>query len=133
MAWVQLFCSILAVLLTALPCVRRLACHCGLLCATASHEFLIFLVVWAAGIPAVLAGMFAVSLLWDSSPSFTVCILLVVLPLVMATVIWCCLRSEWLLPIDVREQALGFRSFMECFRFGYLRRIHASLRWSLFV
>ncbi|CAJ1398659.1 unnamed protein product [Effrenium voratum] len=104
MAWVQLFCSILAVLLTALPCVRRLACHCGLLCATASHEFLIFLVVWAAGIPAVLAGMFAVSLLWDSSPSFTVCILLVVLPLVMATVIWCCLRSEWLLPIDVREQ-----------------------------
>lgn len=104
LAWVQLFCSILAILLTALPFVRRLASHCGLMCATACHEFLILAIVCVGGIPAVLSGIFALTVLWDSSPSFTLCILLVVLPLLISATIWICLRSDWLLPIEVREE-----------------------------
>lgn len=104
LAWVQLFCSILAILLTALPFVRRLASHCGLMCATACHEFWILAIVCVGGIPAVLSGIFALTVLWDSSPSFTLCILLVVLPLLISATIWICLRSDWLLPIEVREE-----------------------------
>ena len=104
LAWVQLFCSILAILLTALPFVRRLASHCGLMCATACHEFLILAIVCVGGIPAVLSGIFALTVLWDSSPSFTLCIVLVVLPLLISATIWICLRSDWLLPTEVREE-----------------------------
>eukprot|EP00434_Breviolum_minutum_P000977 symbB.v1.2.000854.t1/scaffold37.1/size397765/26 len=104
LAWVQLFCSILAILLTTLPFVRRLALHCGLMCATACHEFLILTSFCVFGIAGVLAGIFALTVLWDSSPSFTMCILLVVLPLLISATIWICLRSDWLLPIEVREE-----------------------------
>ena len=104
LGWVQLFCSLLAILLTALPFVRRLASHCGLMCATACHEFFILAIVCVGGIPAVLSGIFALTVLWDSSPSFTMCILLVVLPLLISATVWICLRSDWLLPIEVREE-----------------------------
>ncbi|CAK8987003.1 unnamed protein product [Durusdinium trenchii] len=104
LAWVQLFCSILAILITALPFMRRLACHCSLICATACHEFLVFVSIAVVGIPAILAGIFALTVLWDSSPSFTVCIMLVVLPLVISAIVWICLRSDWLLPVEVREE-----------------------------
>ena len=104
LAWVQLFCSILAILLTALPFIRRLASHCGLICATACHEFLVLVSLCVGGIPAALAGIFALTVLWDSSASFTVCILLVILPLVISATVWICLRSDWLLPVDVREE-----------------------------
>ena len=107
MAWVQLFCSILAILLTALPFVRKLASHCGFMIATACHEFIALVAVCALSIPASLLAMYALTVLWDSSPSFTVCILLVILPLVISGVVWLCLRADWLLPADVREEVKG--------------------------
>lgn len=107
MAWVQLFCSILAILLTALPFVRKLASHCGFMIATACHEFIALVAVCALSIPASLLGIYALTVLWDSSPSFTVCILLVILPLVISGIVWLCLRADWLLPADVREEVKG--------------------------
>eukprot|EP00438_Fugacium_kawagutii_P025135 Skav208289 [mRNA] locus=scaffold897:46532:50053:+ [translate_table: standard] len=104
LGWVQLFCSLISILLTALPFVRRFASRCGLMCATACYEFRILTILCVGGIPAALSGMFALTVLWDSSPSFTMCILLVLLPLLVSGTIWICLRSDWLLPAEVREE-----------------------------
>jgi len=104
LGWVWLLCSILTMFFTALPCVRRVALHSGLMCAAAVNEYSLVYFVLLLSLPLALAGTFALLSLWDASSVFTICILLVVLPILVSTAAWCFWRSEWLLPFDVREK-----------------------------